>query len=115
MKYKQALACFSVALMLTIAASSSGQTPLKVTGSVFDPNSSQIPGARVTLYSLDRISETTSDSAGHFQFNAVPSGEYELEVASPGFKMFKQVYVADSMRTPNKSIELRVWLQIGAI
>ena len=115
MKYKQALACFSVALLLTIAASSSGQTPLKVTGSVSDPNGAQIPGARVTLYSLDRISQTTSDSAGHFQFNAVPSGEYELEVMSPGFKTFKQIYVADSTRTPNKTIELTISLQIATI
>ena len=115
MKYKQALACFSVALMLTIAASSSGQTPIKVTGLVFDPGAYPVSGARVTLYSLDRISQTTSDSAGHFQFDAVPSGEYELEVRSQGFKMFKQIYVADSTRTPNKTIDLTISLQMATI
>jgi len=115
MKHHRALSFFSVVLLIAIAAFAPGQTPTNVTGSVTDPSGAQIPGASITLYSLDRISRATSDAAGHFHFSGISSGEFEIEVGSPGFKTSKQVYVADSKRTPDKSMELTIPLQIGAI
>lgn len=115
--YESILPFVSLTLIITIVASTSGQEPIKVTGSVTDPNSALIPGARISLYSLDRILQTTSDSSGHFWFDAVPSGKYEFEALAPGFKRTtKQVYVTDEMRTvkQDKSMELTFGMEIGS-
>src|SRR6266513_4561458 len=114
--HKPILSFVSLILIISIAASTRGQEPIKVTGSATDPGSTMIPGARITLYSFDRILQTTSDSSWHFQFNAVPSGQYECEVVAPGFKRtIKQVYVADQTRTAtqDKTMELTVGMEIA--
>jgi carboxypeptidase family protein len=116
--YKPILPFVSLILIITIVASTPGQEPIKVTGSVTDPNSAPIPGARITLYSLDRILQTTSDSSGHFQFNAVPSGKYEFEVLSPGFqRTARQLYITDQMRRAiqEKRMEVAVVMQVGFV
>ena len=112
------LAFAGLILIFTIVASTPGQELIKVTGAATDPQSTPIPGARISLYSLDRILQTTSDSSGRFQFNAVPSGKYEFEVLAPGFKRtVKQVYVTDQARTAtqDKMMELTVGIEIGTI
>ena len=82
-----------------------------------DPNSAPIPDARVTLYSLDRILQTKSDSSGRFKFGAVPTGKYEFEVLAQGFKRFTgpNVFVTDLMRPtiPDKPMDLTTVMQIG--
>jgi hypothetical protein len=116
--YQPILPFVGLILIVTIVVSTLGQEPIKVTGSVTDPNSAPIPGAHISLYSLDRILQTTSDSSGHFQFNAVPAGKYEFEVLAPSFKpTIKQVSVADQTRlaTQDKTMELTVGMDIGAI
>jgi hypothetical protein len=104
-------------LIISIVASAHGQAATKVTGSVTDPQSAPIPGARITLYSLDRILQTTSDSSGHFKFNMVPTGNYEFEVVAPGFKrtIKPNVYVTGLSQTvmPNKPMELTVVMEIA--
>src|SRR5437588_11910342 len=90
---------FSLILVISIVASTAGQKIVRVTGSVSDPQSAPIGGASITLFSLDRILQTTSDSSGHFTFDAVPTGKYEFEVLAPGFSRFTRpnVSVAGSM------------------
>src|SRR5256885_16408638 len=98
--YKSVLPFFSLILIITIAASSHGQASISVIGSVSDPNSAPIPDARVTLYSLDRILQTKSDSSGRFKFDAVPTGKYEFEVLAQGFARFPRpnVFITDPRR-----------------
>jgi len=78
----------SLVLIGSIAAPARSQNPIKIIGSVVDPLSVPIPDARITLYSLDRILQTRSDSSGHFHFDEVPPTRYEFEVLVPGFKRF---------------------------
>src|SRR6266536_5618159 len=115
--YKPGLPFFSLILIISIAASSRGQASISVAGSVSDPSSAPIPGARVTLYSLDRILQTKSDSLGRFNFDAVPTGKYEFEVLAQGFKRFTMpnLFVTDLMRTtiPDKRMELTTVMEIG--
>jgi hypothetical protein len=84
---------------------------------VSDPNSAPIPDARVTLYSLDRILQTKSDSSGRFKFDAVPTGKYEFEVLAQGFKRFTRpdVLVTDPVRPtiPDKPTDLTTVMEIG--
>src|SRR5262249_17576761 len=114
MKYGPILPFISLILMTTIVASTPGQGSINVTGAVYDPNSAPIPGARITLYCVDRILQTTSDSSGQFQFNAVPVEKYEFEVVAPGFKRTtKQVDFVDIRRTPEKPMDLKIAMEIG--
>ena len=110
-------AFISLILIVSIAASARGQASISVTGSVSDPNSAPIPDARVTLYSLDRILQTKSDSSGRFKFDAVPTGKYEFEILAPGFARFTKpnVIVTDLMRTtiPDKPMDLTTVMEIA--
>ncbi|HEY0347311.1 MAG TPA: carboxypeptidase-like regulatory domain-containing protein, partial [Pyrinomonadaceae bacterium] len=104
-------------LVVSIAASTRGQASISVTGSVSDQNSAPIPDARVTLYSLDRILQTKSDSSGRFKFDAVPTGKYEFEVLAQGFARFTRpnVFVTDLGRPaiPDKPSDLTAIMQIA--
>jgi len=75
-------------LIGAIAAAAHGQESKKIVGSVVDQLSTPIPNAHITLYSLDRILKTTSDSSGHFHFDGVLPTNYEIEVLAQGFKRF---------------------------
>ena len=114
---KTITAFVSLILLVSIAPSAHGHASISVTGSVSDPNSAPILGARISLYSLDRILQTTSDSSGHFQFSVVPFGKYEFEVLAPGFKRFTKpnVFVTDLMRTtiPDKPMDLTTVMEIA--
>ena len=116
--YKHILSFVSLILIVSIAASARGQS-ISVTGSVSDQLSAPIAGAQISLYSLDRILQTKSDSSGRFHFDAVPTGKYEFEVMAAGFKRFTRpdVFVTDLMRPtiPDKPTDLTAVMQIGDV
>jgi len=90
------IALASLVLIGAIVAPARSQESKKIVGSVVDPHSTPIPDAHITLYSLDRILQTTSDSSGHFHFDGVLPTNYEIEVLVPGFKRFaKPVDLSD--------------------
>lgn len=104
-------------LLVSIAAPARAQTSISVTGSVSDPQSAPIPDAQITLYSLDRILQTKSDSKGRFKFDAVPTGKYEFEVVAQGFARFTRpnLFVPDLMQPtiPDKPTDLTAVMQIA--
>ena len=110
-------AFISLILIISIAASARGQASISVTGSVSDQLSAPIAGAHISLYSLDRILQTKSDSSGRFKFDAVPTGKYEFEVLAQGFKRFTRpnVFVTDLMRPtiPDKPTDLTTVMEIA--
>jgi len=110
-------AFISLILLASIAASARGQASISVTGLVSDQMSAPITGAQISLYSLDRILQTKSDSSGRFRFDAVPKGKYEFEVLAQGFKRFTrpEVFVTDPMRPTiaDQPTNLRAVMQIA--
>jgi hypothetical protein len=58
-------------------------------GTVIDPTSAAIPGAKVTLKNLDTQveQEAVTNGAGRYVFVAIPPGRYTLEVTKEGFKV----------------------------
>ena len=94
------------------------QPPIKINGSVTEEGSNPIREARVSLYSIDRVLQTTSDASGHFQFENVPPGVYQLEVTANGYKLFTRsdLNVADLERSAggNKPSGLNVMMRMAA-
>jgi hypothetical protein len=58
-----------------------------IRGTVTDPTGAVIPNAKVTLTSEQDVPYTaTTDSQGSFEFTGLPTGFYQLQVESPGFR-----------------------------
>jgi hypothetical protein len=86
----RAIAVFgAIALTLAFGSASWGQI-LKgsISGTVVDPQSAVVSGAQIkaTGKATGAVFNTTSGSAGEFRLNAIPVGQYRLEVAQQGFK-----------------------------
>ena len=61
--------------------------PIKISGTVSDPQSNPVPGAAVTLSNpqAEIVGRTRTDSAGHFEFPEPHPGAYTLKVYADGF------------------------------
>jgi hypothetical protein len=59
-----------------------------ISGTAVDPNNAVIPGATVKATDIHTgvTFKTTTDSAGLFRINLIPSGEYKVEISAPGFQ-----------------------------
>lgn len=70
----------------------SAQENAEVTGSVTDPTGAVIPGATVTLINnaTGDTKNTTTNSAGLYNFPGLNHGTYTLKVQAQGFKQFQK-------------------------
>ena len=99
-------ALFTVAL---VAQSDRGT----ITGTVSDPASAVVPGAKVTVKNTETgtVAETVTTPTGNYTLASLPAGAYELVVEAPGFKKSTQtgiqVQVAQTQR-------LDLALQVGS-
>ncbi len=106
------LAVLAATLGMSAAANAQFRTSLQ--GSVTDPEGAAIPGATLTL--KDNATGTTivhtSDSAGVFNFNALPADNFTLTIVSPGF----QQRVLSNLRfIPEQPNSLDVHLDLGQV
>jgi hypothetical protein len=60
-------------------------------GTVFDPSNAVVPDAQITLHDLgqNQTWQTKSDAAGHFEFNNLTAGQYQLTASVQGFQSEK--------------------------
>lgn len=110
----------SLARLATVAAFLVLTVPLAVaqnrfstfTGTVMDQTNRFIAGATVVLQnaSTQVKYEVRTDGAGHFEIAGLPSGDYQLAVAQPGFKTSKQ-----QMTIAGADLTRTVQLQIGTL
>jgi hypothetical protein len=94
-------------------ADAQSPTPRTITGTLVDPSSSAISGARISLFSSNGnlLGSTTSADSGAFHFDNLPSGKYRLEIQAPGFKL-THADVNLSAKTP---FPLRIPLAIATM
>ena len=87
--------------------------PGQIGGLVMDMTGAVVPGAqvRVTSQVTGSRMDATSDSNGLWRVWSVPSGGVTVEVSSPGFKVWQQRFMFDSLR----SQEVDAQLQVGAV
>ena len=83
------LALFS--MMMSHSAYAQGGSG-RIAGSVKDTTGALVSGSSVTLVNSGTgvTQKTTTDSEGVFNFPVVPVGQYELDIAAPGFTPYKQ-------------------------
>ena len=81
-----------------------------VRGIVHDPQHLPVAGAEVVLHAEGSSwsSKARSNGYGEFEFDAVPVGEYLLEVNAPGFSPFEERIVITSGSAPILHCELKV-------
>ena len=106
-----------IVILVSVNVTVRAQSAWRAVGSVTDQQSAPIRDARISLYSVDRVLQTTSDSSGHFQFDPLPFGTYQMEVVAPGFALFviDPLPVTEPMRTAagDKPLEFTITMQIG--
>ncbi len=91
-----------ITILLSLAAPAFASVFGAVHGIVHDPQHRPVQGAMVMLHSTssDWSTTTNTDANGEFQFSAVPLGEYNVSVASPGFAQTAQTVVVESGSQP---------------
>ena len=67
-----------------------------IEGTVFDPSGAVVPGAQITLLDIahNQTQQVKADAAGHFEFNNLTAGQYQLTTAIQGFETEKSQPVA---------------------
>ncbi len=107
--------CFSklviASLLLTISAFAQSDRGT-ITGSVTDPSTAAVAGAKVAVRNLDNGNSfnTTTSSTGSFTITSVPSGKYTVTVSAPGFKTFTENGVEVLLDT---TVKVDVALEVG--
>lgn len=84
----------------------------RVRGTVTDQQGAVVAGATVTLTNrgTSRATTTTSNSEGVYTFEAVPRGDYKVEVRQKGFKSSSAEFSLEVSQVRNVDIQL----QLGA-
>ena len=85
-------------LLLLAAALAQGQPPGRVQGSVVDTAGGE-PMANVKVQLSGSALHTTSDSTGHFHIDAVPAGDYTLNVSTVGYHLANRAFHLDAGET----------------
>jgi hypothetical protein len=103
----------SLFLLLSTVYQLVAQGPYTIVGTVTDQSGASIPGAVVSARQRGKSAArtTTTDESGSFQFSAVPTGAFDLEVKSEGFTP-ATVPVTVSGRSP---APLRVALSLAGV
>ncbi|MEZ5361663.1 MAG: carboxypeptidase-like regulatory domain-containing protein [Bryobacterales bacterium] len=114
MALKHTLVAMTASLLLAASAFAQATGSGTVGGAVTDPSGGVIPGAHVTLSSVDRGVEKAADTneAGLYVFPDLTPGNYSLRVQSDGF----DTYELTSFRLEvGQRATVNVTLQVGQV
>jgi hypothetical protein len=83
---------FLIVTFLSCAFAHAQLSSAAVNGVVLDPSGAAIPGAKVTLRSVDNggIRDTLTNQSGNYVFVSVEPGNYTIEVTRQGFNTATQ-------------------------
>jgi hypothetical protein len=101
-----------IASLLLLCRPAGAQTTGNLRGTVKDGTGAVMPGVRVSVKSTSASASrvTDTDSSGNYTFTALSVGEYDLTVAAPGFRPYRQTNLLIDI---NSALVVDVTLQIG--
>ena len=111
---KRVLACLAATVFFAATLSAQATGSATVSGTVTDPSSAVIPGAQITLISVDRGVErtATTNEAGIYVFPDLTPGSYTLRAQSDGF----DTYELSAFRLDvDQRAAINVQLQVGQV
>lgn len=109
---RPALALLMFALANSTIAPAQQSSQGRITGVVKDPNGAIVSGASVVLmHSQAMLSTTATDSSGHFSFDKVPVGSYEIRITQTGFG----THNVSAQVNAGKATELEVVLDLAPV
>ncbi len=87
------------------------QSTAVISGTVVDQTGAMVPGAAVTAVQqqTDQRFNAVTDAQGRFSFPRLPTGNYKVEVAHPGFRRFESEAIrldADQTRQANVALQV---------
>ena len=100
-----------VVVGLTASAAKAQSTFGSIVGVIKDPNDMVIPGAKITLTSLEERSsrDAVSDADGAFEYMNVKPGRYEITASAEGFATLKlQSLQLDARQTLRVDLSMKV-------
>ena len=94
-------ACLLTLMICLTAVAAAAAQSATLTGQVVDPQRQVVPGASVTVRSLDGtvVDQFVTGAAGEFQFTLAP-GAYELVIDLSGFASERRAVSVDSDAVP---------------
>jgi hypothetical protein len=109
---KQAL--IGMLSVMLIGNSVSAQGTSSVRGTVLDPQGKAIPGATVSLISIETnaVRTTTANDTGGYTFDLIQPGSYRIEAEAKGFK---KAVVTDVRALVDKPTTVDVQVELGDI
>jgi Carboxypeptidase regulatory-like domain len=111
--FRLSLAALAALAFLLIPATAQEITG-NIGGTVTDPTGSVVPNATVSVTNTGTgvSRNTTTTSAGAFNLNALPVGNYSLHVESPGFKRYQTTGIRLDV---NDRLNFDVKLEVGSL
>ena len=104
-----------IATLLSLALLLPGQsTYSEILGTVVDPSSLAVAGAKVVVRSMDTNipNETATDSQGRFRVRQLLLGNYQVEVEKAGFARYVQGPITLRL---NQNAELNITLSVSSV
>lgn len=103
----------ALGLLPTYAAAQTAQVGA-VTGEITDATGGRLPGATVTLTSVERggTRSTVTDAEGVYRFSLVPLGTYSVTVELPGFRPMQ---ITNNLVEAEKTTHVPVSMQVATI
>ena len=88
-----------------------------VSGTLFDPSHAVVPGATITLKSLDNgtTATDTTSSTGTYHFSLLKPGSYQVTVRQPGFAELEERTVVELGSVTVVNLNLTVSKQIETV
>ncbi len=90
-QWKRVLCCTFLFLTLVVTASWAGIGG-SIAGTALDPSGRAVPNATVTVRNTETGLQLSvvSDSKGFYSFPSLAVGRYNLEIAAPGFRLYRR-------------------------
>jgi hypothetical protein len=107
------LMVFASLALTTVSGKAQNSTTAALTGFAYDASGAVVPGARVSVTSIEtglvRTAETSAD--GSYSFTLLPIGRYTLSLTKTGFESYQQSGIVLQV---GQTAQVNATLQLGA-